>query len=260
MKITKLVSYSGGINSWATAMLVAQRHGIDGMLLLFADTMAEDPDLYRFLREGAAKIGAPLLIIADGRTPMQLMWDLKMLGHSRIDPCSATLKRELMYRWITKNCSPEETTLYFGIGWDEAHRLTKVAARYAGWRVESPLIDTPFTKSGLRDWLELNDVEVPALYKQGFPHNNCGGACVKAGQAQWALLYKTNPCLYAKWETWEKRMRAERVGDHTILKDRRGVKPGEPAKRLTLEEFRERSIREGKYDVHEWGGCGCALE
>lgn len=37
-----IVQYSGGIGSWAAAMRVAERHGVDDLVLLVADSRAED--------------------------------------------------------------------------------------------------------------------------------------------------------------------------------------------------------------------------
>lgn len=61
-----VVMFSGGIGSWATAKRVAERHGIDNLVLLFADTLTEDEDLYRFLVEGAGQIaGINVVDLAD---------------------------------------------------------------------------------------------------------------------------------------------------------------------------------------------------
>lgn len=51
-----VVNFSGGVGSWAAARRVADRHGTDNLTLLFADTLIEDADLYRFLVEAAANI------------------------------------------------------------------------------------------------------------------------------------------------------------------------------------------------------------
>ncbi|MGP4029731.1 hypothetical protein [Actinomadura sp. 3N407] len=77
-----VVMFSGGINSWAAARRVADEHGTGKLQLLFADTYAEDEDLYRFLEEAAAQIGAPLVRIADGRTPWQVFDDEHYLGNA----------------------------------------------------------------------------------------------------------------------------------------------------------------------------------
>ena len=48
-----VVMFSGGAGSWMTAKRVAEKHGTDNLILLFADTLIEDEDLYRFLDEAA---------------------------------------------------------------------------------------------------------------------------------------------------------------------------------------------------------------
>jgi len=70
-----VVMFSGGAGSWATAKLVAERHGTDGLTLLFADTKIEDEDTYRFLHEAAANVGGELVVTAEGRTPWEVFKD-----------------------------------------------------------------------------------------------------------------------------------------------------------------------------------------
>ena len=43
----RVVMFSGGIASWATAKLVAEKHGTEGLFLLFADVKgnAESPHI-----------------------------------------------------------------------------------------------------------------------------------------------------------------------------------------------------------------------
>jgi 3'-phosphoadenosine 5'-phosphosulfate sulfotransferase (PAPS reductase)/FAD synthetase len=118
-----IVMFSGGIGSWGAAKRVAAKHGTDNMTLLFADTLIEDEDLYRFIEEAAADVGVPLTRIAEGRTPWQVFNDVRYLGNTRADPCSRVLKREVCDRWLAKNCDPAKTTVYVGIDWTEEHRF-----------------------------------------------------------------------------------------------------------------------------------------
>ena len=250
-----LVMFSGGIGSWATAKRVASAHGTKDMVLLFADTMIEDDDLYRFLDEAASNIGVPLTTIKDGRTPWAVMRDERIIGNSRIDPCSKILKRKLLDKWRNEHCEPDDTVVYIGIDWSEEHRLKTVRSRTQPWRYEAPLCEPPLiSKPQMLGLLRAEGIRPPRLYELGFAHNNCGGACIKAGQAQWALLWRTFPDRYLQIEQWEQEMRAS-VGEHSILRDRRG---GE-SKPLTLRAFRERLQQQGDFDEQEWGGCGCAL-
>lgn len=254
-----IVMFSGGIGSWAAAKRVAQAHGTDGMTLLFTDTLIEDADLYRFLGEAAANVGAPLVRIAEGRTPWQVFRDERFLGNSRADPCSRVLKRELAARWLRENCDPLSTTIYIGIDWSEAHRFDGARKRYAadGWRLEAPMCEPPhMTKRGMLAWLKADRIAAPRLYAMGFDHNNCGGGCVKAGQGHFAILLRELPQLYAEWEDREEEMRQFLGKDVAILTDRRG---GE-RKPLTLRELRERIQAGQEIERDMIGGCGCFME
>jgi len=253
-----IVQFSGGVGSWAAAKRVAQQHGTDDLVLLFADTLIEDEDLYRFVDEAAANIGGQFVRIADGRTPWEVFRDVRFIGNTRIDPCSRVLKRELLRQWLTDNCDPAETVCYLGIDWTEDHRMEKARDRWAPWNVEAPLCEAPFiTKPQLLAALTAEGIAPPRLYAMGFPHNNCGGFCVKAGQAQFALLLKAFPERYAEHEAQEEAMREMLGADVSIMRDRSGgdLRP------LTMRRFRERlqSGQLGLFDQFDWGGCGCAV-
>lgn len=99
-----VVFFSGGITSWACAKRVKatlrttqNKHESRSpeLLLLFCDTRMEDEDLYRFLHEAAKDVDAPLITIADGRTPWQVFNDVGFLGNSRIRDDVCALKSRL---------------------------------------------------------------------------------------------------------------------------------------------------------------------
>lgn len=257
MEDRHVVQYSGGVGSWAAAKLVAQKYGTDNLTLLFTDVLDEHADLYRFLEEGAANIGVPVTRIVEGRTPRQVMTDEKFIGNSAKDPCSKILKRQFMDRWFKENCDIEHTVRYIGIDWTEINRFTAFRERMKPWRTDAPLCtnDPPLSKNDAFAMLEREGIQPPYLNLIGFSHNNCGGACIKAGQGQWAKLLDYDPKLYAEWETWEAGMRTT-VGDHSILRDRRGG--GD--KSLTLKAFRLRVEGNQQIDLLEIGGCGCAID
>lgn len=253
-----VVQFSGGVGSWATAKRVAERHGTENLTLLFADTMIEDADLYRFLDEAAENVGGELVKISQGKTIWDVFKEKRFLGNSRIDPCSRVLKREPLRKWIEDNCDPDSTVIYFGIDWSEIHRFERAAPRWEPWRVAAPMTEKPYmSKAQQLDWLRDEGIEPPRLYKLGFPHNNCGGGCVKAGQGHFAHLRKQLPEVYAEWEKNENELR-EMLGDVSILRDRR---VGQKTTPLTLTALRERLDAQPKQvDMFDWGGCGCALD
>lgn len=231
-----VVQTSGGITSWAAARRVADQHGTADLVLLFADTLIEDEDLYRFLDDVAADIGVPITRVADGRTPTQVFLDRKFIGNSQIAPCSLHLKQLPCRRWLEANCNPADTVLYVGIDWTtkDANRLPGIVAGWAPWRVEAPLLEPPYLDK--RGWMLEARVEPPRMYALGFDHNNCGGRCVRGGQGQWAHLLKVFPDRYAAAEADERWLQRQLGTDATHLRDRAGG----DTRPLPLSELRRR--------------------
>lgn len=259
-----IVMFSGGIGSWAAAKRVAAQFGTGDMTLLFTDTRMEDDDLYRFLVDAAANVGAPLVRISEGRTPWEVYRDERFLGNSQIDPCSKILKRQQADQWLKANCDPSSTVIYVGIDWSESHRFDDghghgLRPRHAvsGWQYEAPMCHPPYlTKRQMLEWLKTEGIDPPRLYTLGFAHNNCGGFCCKAGQGHFATLLRTMPVRYAYHEAEEAALR-RLLGDVSILTDRSGDGKKKP---FTLKALRERIESDGQIDLFEIGGCGCFTE
>lgn len=250
-----VIMFSSGISSWAAGKRYVEQHGKEGVVLLFADTLIEDEDNYRFLRESAENIGCPLITLCDGRTPWEVMRDRRIIGNSRIDPCSMVLKRELLDRWRDRNCEPDATDIVLGICWDESHRIDRVRERTKPWNYVAPLCEKPWmSKQETLDWAAREGIKPPRMYDMGFPHANCGGFCIKAGQATFKLLLKHFPERYAEHERQEAEMR-ELVGNHSVMRCRRGGK----SKVLTMEAFRKRVEKDESDCENDFGGCACAL-
>ena len=258
LSVRHLCLFSGGLVSWATAKRVVEKHGTDGVVLLFADTMMEDEDLYRFIVEAAENVGVPLTRIADGRNPWEVMRDERIIGGGMTgaDPCSKILKRQLLDRWAKENCGPE-TVSYCGLDWTEEHRLVRMQKRMPERKWTAPMTEAPYlSKTEMMEWLKAEGIKAPRLYKMGFPHNNCGGFCIKAGQAHFALLLRTMPERYAYHEGKEEEMRQMLGKDYAVLREQTaGVK-----RPLTLRKLRERIESQGSFDAFDWGGCGCAID
>lgn len=262
-RMRRVVQFSGGRGSWATARWVADQYGIADMVLLFADTLAEDDDHPRFLAEAAADIGVPVTRVCDGRTPEQVDMDRRWLSNSKVAQCSMELKIKPCREWLEANCDPANTILYVGIDWSEADRAPGIEAGWAPWRVDMPLTRPPYTDGHqIDDELRRRGIEPPRLNRLGFPHNNCGGACVRGGQAQWLNLYRKFPERFAAKEAHEQRMREHLDADVAILRTRVGGK-SRPLPLTVLRQRIEDEDRNGPsalIDRDDWGGCGCLTD
>ncbi len=264
MTIQHIVMFSGGIGSWACADRVKARFGARDMTLLFTDTLSEHQDLYRFLSDAAANIGAPLIQISEGRTPFQVFRDERFLGNSSVDPCSKILKRRLADRWLKSNCDPTNTVIYVGIDWSESHRFDdgkghglRVRRAEDGWRYEAPLTEPPYlTKREMLAHASGLGLQPSSSYADGFAHDNCRGLCCKAGQGQFAHLLRVRPDVYAEGEREENSLR-DLLGDVSMMTDRTGDGKKKP---LTMTALRQRIEAGGQIDMFDIGGCGCFVD
>lgn len=257
--------FSGGIGSFITAKRVIDVAGAENVTLLFSDVkgfsenphIGEDEDTYRFIEDAAALLGAKLVRLVDGRDIWQVFQDRRFLGNSRIAPCSHELKQKPAKSWIWENCDPEDTVIHVGIDWSETHRMAGVAKGYHPYKVAAPLTVEPFlTKPQMIELAESMGLKTPRLYELGFKHNNCGGGCVRAGQAQFKHLLEVMPERFAEWERQEAKMQNFLGVEVTILnKVTKGVK--EP---LSLRQLREMAETQPTLiDMNDQGvSCNCA--
>lgn len=263
---TYIVNVSSGLASAEAIERTIERAGKENTIGVFADVKGhstsehagEDADNYRFLDDTERYFGIPIIRIVEGRDIWQVMFDERAItlpvGKTRVAKCSIKLKREPIDQWIEAHYRPDECVQVTGLGWAEPHRIAdfiKAKAPYETWH---PLNESPYVDNCLieQKWA-ARGIRAPRLYEQGFSHANCGGFCVKAGQAHFARLYFANRPRYIYHAEKEKRFRAEINPKATILRDRRGGK----VTLMTLYEFAERLDRGEDYDRDDWGGCGC---
>ena len=256
-RIRHIVSFSGGKASFAAAARVVETYGRSSVTLVFADTLIEDEDLYRFLMEGQTALHCELVWLRDGRTPWEVFRDRKYIGNSRVAPCSHELKIKQVRQWMETHCTPGNTVLHLGISWDEQERLPRAQKNWNKWIVTAPLCWDPFwTERDVAKCLERYDIDRPRLYDMGFPHNNCGGFCVRAGQGQMQALYRQMPERYL-WH--EEQM-------ESVMRDAPSTRPfirqsgPNGTNYLTLKQWREQMDAKPWIDMEPAGGCGCFVD
>lgn len=266
MDFKHIVMFSGGIGSWATAKIVAERYGTENLYLVFCDVkgssdnphIGEDEDTYRFIKEAVENIGGNYVYLNEGRDIWQLFEDQNFIGNSRIANCSKILKQRPARRWLKENVNPENAIIYVGIDWTETHRLPAIVKNYLPYKAEAPLTEPPYyDKKQLIEWAESEGITTPRLYEMGFAHNNCGGGCVRAGQGQFKKLLEVMPERFATWEAKEQELRKKIGQDVAILSEvKNGVK-----RPLPLIELRRRVENTPTLiDEMDLGGCGCFFE
>ncbi|GHO82995.1 hypothetical protein [Dictyobacter formicarum] len=240
------VSLSGGLASAVSAERVIQRYGRDQVLLWFADTLYEDDDLYRFLRDCMQRWGGTLYWYTDGRTPLEVAAQKKLIPCNLAAPCSYELKVKPFRQFIL--AMPSLPVVYIGLDRWEKRRLISVKESYAK-AIPDVLVDypllwesyevRPLTDVCRQDW----QIEPPRLYSLGFSHNNCGGRCVRQGIREWIRLGTHFPERYQACEEWEQEQRAQggaRAKRSFCAVQRRGRKQSLPLADIRAQYFDQR--------------------
>lgn len=267
-----VINFSGGLCSFWAAHRVVQKHGAEKTVLLFADTLEEDKDLYEFNVQSSRILGVPITRVSREIRIWDLFKQQGLIGNSRFPICSVYLKREPLDEWHAANClnteeekqdqlfpdGKESATIYLGFDWTEQHRLDDIRKEKPLWRVEAPMVDEPiWDKCRMEQEARAIGLIIPRAYTLGFPHNNCGMRCVRAGISHWVHLYHVLPENYFDWEREEasaiEELRGRGIEWLSILKDRRGGM----TKSMTLADLRIRIESGEKFSTMEWGGCGC---
>ncbi len=224
-EIIHIVNVSGGAASAVCLFRVIERYGRDNVRAVFADTRWEHPDCYRFLDGVEKASGVPLDRLSDGRNIWEVFLDEQMLTVGS-GGCKASweLKRKPLAEYTAR--IEGDVVVYVGFGPDEDDRQERLKKAMPDRKFDFPLTWQPMlSRCDVIDDLRERGIDPPSMYADGYPHANCGGACILAGIKQWAGVLNDNPELYRTSEEKEqaflailhKRGRAP----HTILRDRR---------------------------------------
>lgn len=252
-----IVSLSGGIASAVAADRAIQRYGTDSVTLWFADTHWEDEDLYRFLADLERHWGKRITIKSNnGRNPLIVAEDNHIIPNQKLAVCSRELKQLPFKAFLAQQ--PKPVTVLLGLDWRELHRHAAPRKAYTspGVEVDFPLLWPPVSDNYadiVRGW----GIAIPRLYALGFPHNNCGGRCVRQGQKEWLRLRDTFPERFAEVRDWETKQRGtgDNRANYALLRDRTGG----TLKALPLVELERRNpaLTQAESTDDDRFGCFC---
>lgn len=234
-QIKACVHYSGGLMSWGSAKLACDKYGSKNVVLLFSDVGTEDPDVYRFVVQGASALGAHLEIVRRNPggayvKPWDIALERKIIPNWKLAICSGELKKDPAQKWQREHL-PDGCHIIMGFTIEETERIERIRKRKDRYVYEFPLAEKPYTSvCQIRAWLADLNIEEPRMYAEGFNHANCNGACFKASLTHWARLYKERPDIFAYHERKEKEWQAA-TGKNMTICMRKG-------KQLPLSELR----------------------
>lgn len=93
----------------------------------------------------------------------------------------------------------------------EVNRAIRFLEQYPEANALFPLIDKGMDKDACAGYLINAGIEIPEMYKMGYPNNNCIG-CIKGGKGYWNKIRKDFPAHFHAMAS------AERVAGHSCIK------------------------------------------
>ena len=190
-----VVWVSAGAASAIAGKLAQQKYG--EVVFAYCETGGEHVDNVRFLADLERWYEQDIIHLRNEKyaSTWEVWEDRSYLAGIDGAPCTSLLKIEPRVAFQR----PDDIHV-FGYTADaaDAKRATRLRLNYPDMTVETPLIDGGLDKRACLAMVENAGIELPALYKLGFPNNNCI-PCVKAtSPAYWALVRKTHPEEFAR--------------------------------------------------------------
>lgn len=192
------VWFSCGAASAIAARETMRRYGNSHRIRVVNNPVREeDEDNRRFLRE----VGEWLQVeIEDARNPKwpnasaRDVWAKKrFMSGPKGAPCTAELKKRSRQIW-EETFSPDWHVFGFTKDEEKRHKNFVMTERD---NVLPVLIEAGITKQMCFDELAAVGIELPRIYRLGYPNANCVG-CVKATSPKyWNLVRRTHPEVFA---------------------------------------------------------------
>jgi len=198
----------------------------------------EDADNQRFLRDVEEWLGVEIEFAINSKFPSCSavdVWDKRNFMSGPLGaPCTIELKKHARQEWEAKH-KPDWHVLGFTA--EEKARYDRFVLTERD-NLLPVLIDANITKQDCINLLTAEGIEIPSIYKLGYPNANCIG-CVKAtSPTYWNLVRRQHPEIFASRAEQSRRIGARlvRVSNQRIFLDELDPSAkGRPLKQFHIE-------------------------
>lgn len=196
-KKTIVVWFSCGAASAVAAMLAVEKYGdTHDVLLVNNPVKEEDIDNYRFAMDVGKWLNMPILFACNPQysdNSAVTVWNkTKYMSGTKGATCTRLLKKEARYLFESSN-----KVAFHVLGFTSEEKVRH--ERFVTGERENTLpmlIDANLTKANCFRILEEEGLELPRVYKMGYPNANCIG-CVKAtSPTYWNHVRKMHPEIF----------------------------------------------------------------
>lgn len=204
------VWFSCGAASAVAAKKTIEKYGNLCQVRVINNPVAEeDPDNIRFLKDVEKWLGVPIEFAVNPKYPncsAVEVWDKrKFMAGPLGAPCTMELKKGARQHWEKHNKADWHV---LGFTAEEKHRYDRFVLSERE-NVLPILIESNTSKPDCFNVIMDAGIELPNVYKMGYPNANCIG-CVKAGSATyWNHVRKNHPSVFEDRATQSRRIGAK---------------------------------------------------
>ena len=236
---TIAVWFSCGAASAVAARNTIDRYGDTCKIRIINNPIAEEhPDNTRFMRDVEEWLGYEIETAVNPHFETQSCDEVwrkrKFMSGVHGAPCTLLLKKKARQLWEEKN---HHDWIVLGFTADEKHRAERFSSMERDNLIPI-LVEQGVTKSDC--FLELMNagIDLPEIYKLGYPNANCIG-CVKAsGVTYWNHVRKVHPNVFEQRATLSRELNAKLVrykGERIFLDELPPDATGKSMKNLDFE-------------------------
>lgn len=195
---TIVVWFSCGAASAVAAKKTIEKYGSTHIIKVVNNPVEnEDPDNQRFLKDVEKWLGVQIEFAVNSNFDRQNIEDVfnkrKYMSGPAGAPCTVELKKRARYEWEAKNHFDH---VVLGFTSEEQKRHDKFKVSEPGLSVLPVLIEAGISKNNCFTILQDAGIDLPAIYKRGYPNANCIG-CVKASSSTyWSLVREKDPDIF----------------------------------------------------------------
>lgn len=194
---TIVVWFSCGAASAVAALKTIEKYGRDNTILILNNPVAEEhKDNQRFLRDVSIWLNYPISHILNPKYPdascVEVWENRRFMSGPTGAPCTIELKKKARQVWENSNHS-DYHVLGFTVGEKHRHDRFILSERE---NVLPVLIEEGLTKKDCFKIIHEAGIELPEIYRLGYPNANCIG-CVKAtSPTYWNHVRSTFPDIF----------------------------------------------------------------
>lgn len=233
------VWFSCGAASAVAAKKTIELYGESNDVIVVNTPVAEeDEDNRRFLRDVENWIGQKVEIAINPKFPdssaVSVWTKRRFMASIHGAPCTLEIKKEARYLWEKTN-KPDWHVLGFTYNERERHRIFVISERP---NVIPVLIDLQITKGECFQIINRAGIELPRIYKQGYPNANCKGCPKATSPTYWNHVRVNDPDVFEQRATISRELGARLVrvkGQRIFLDELDPLATGRPMKNMKFE-------------------------